>query len=350
MSDFAVERRVISTVSAHPNADRLDLCTVSGLSFQFVTGRNEYLVGDPVIYFPVDSLLPEWLIETMGLVGRLSGSQKNRVKTVKLRGEISQGLVASFDTLPLDEVITEQTDYTDILGVTKYEPPIVQCNNANLHRLPEGVSTYDIQGADRHIAALVEFGNQDVLITEKLEGQHYSITLDGDAVHVCQRNHEIIPKEGGEHVLIRVTREQGIIEAVDALRTRLGVDWLTLRGEAIGPGIQKNIYGLSTVQIRFFDILTKDGYLPGQTFLDLADEVSLKIVPCLYVGELSEYAGLKAMVTIQDASTGNSALVPSILREGIVIRPYLTERRSEILKGRLIIKQRSPEYLATNNF
>ena len=95
MSEFKVDARKISKVWTHPNADRLDLAQVEGLSFQFVVGRKQFRVGDVVVYIPVDSCLTDELTAFLGLTGKLSG-KSNRVRTVKLQKEISQGLVVRF--------------------------------------------------------------------------------------------------------------------------------------------------------------------------------------------------------------------------------------------------------------
>lgn len=71
MSEFAVTIERIGEVWNHPNADRLDLARVDGMSFQFIVGRDQYKVGDLVVYFPIDSLLPQNIVEKLGLVGKL---------------------------------------------------------------------------------------------------------------------------------------------------------------------------------------------------------------------------------------------------------------------------------------
>tara|TARA_Y100000310_G_scaffold209426_1_gene210038 strand:- start:2375 stop:2752 length:378 start_codon:yes stop_codon:yes gene_type:complete len=99
MAFFGVTKEKINLLYNHPGADRLDLAKLDGMSFQFVVGRDTFKLGDEVIYFPVDSLIPEDVLARIGLVGKLAGRNKNRVKTIRLCGEISQGIVATFDQL-----------------------------------------------------------------------------------------------------------------------------------------------------------------------------------------------------------------------------------------------------------
>lgn len=93
MSTFDVTLRRISKVWLHPNADRLEMAEVEGLAYQFVVPKGAHAAGDRVLYFPIDALLPDELSTRLGVKNYLVGPLKNRVKTARLRGEISQGVV-----------------------------------------------------------------------------------------------------------------------------------------------------------------------------------------------------------------------------------------------------------------
>jgi hypothetical protein len=91
MSFFGVEERVISGVFPIPNRDRIQRITLEGLDLTLVAGPGRF-VGEKVMYIPIDAILPEKLITELGLVGRLAGKNKNRVKTQKMGSYYSQGL------------------------------------------------------------------------------------------------------------------------------------------------------------------------------------------------------------------------------------------------------------------
>src|SRR5579862_9548507 len=95
MSFFAVSIERIADVWEHTNAERLEMAKLGSMSYQFVITKGSYKPGDLVVYFPIDSILPEHIVETLGLTGKRAGSEGNRVKTIRLRGQISQGVVAS---------------------------------------------------------------------------------------------------------------------------------------------------------------------------------------------------------------------------------------------------------------
>ena len=206
MAFFGVTVEKIETVKNHPNAERLDICVLEGMSFQFITGRDQYFPGMDILYFPVDSILPFELMDAMGftrpkkadgeivmdedgnpiMMGTLNGKQHNRVKTCRLRGELSQGIVGSIDLVgdlcvvagfDRNPSIMSSDNITEYLGVTKYEPPPINCKNGNLCQLPVGLSVYDIEGADRYQRIVELLMDKKVLITEKLEG-----CLSGDSI------------------------------------------------------------------------------------------------------------------------------------------------------------------------
>lgn len=374
MSYFGVTTEKIETVKHHPNADRLDICTLKGMSFQFVTGRDQYRAGEVVLYFPVDSIIPLELQRKMGVEGMLAGKNKDRVKTVRLRGEISQGLVGpqslaeGWATISDDVCKTKSewgVEIAEWLGVTKYEPPVVPCKSGNLLPLPCGLSAYDIEGAERNMDAVKRLMNEEVVVTEKVEGQNFSISHDPveGRVYVNQRNFTIEEIEAGEHQLWRLARNAGLIPtgtpSVDVIDLSFlgflaGVyptARITVYGEAYGPGIQGNLYQVPNTQVRLFDIKINDEFLDFPTFIGLIHmhwRIDYKFqpsnsitVPVLFTGRLEDWLGGE---TIAQRSSGSSAINCNVLREGVVIRPFIEQRHPEI--GRLIIKQRDPVYLA----
>jgi RNA ligase (TIGR02306 family) len=90
MSTFEVKVRKI-TIEPHPDADLLEIGKVD--DYNVVVGKGQFKTGDLVVYIPEASVVPDWLIERLGLVGKLAGSKHNRVKAVKFRGCTSQGLI-----------------------------------------------------------------------------------------------------------------------------------------------------------------------------------------------------------------------------------------------------------------
>src|SRR5689334_3340088 len=135
MSSFDVKvRRIV--VTPHNNADALEIGTIDG--YQFVVAKGQWQTGDLGVYIPEQAVVPDNLIAEMGLEGRLAGKDKNRVKAIKLRGVLSQGLFYKpADGLPADWI--EGQEVGSALGICKYEPPIPAEFASEVEAAPGGI-------------------------------------------------------------------------------------------------------------------------------------------------------------------------------------------------------------------
>jgi RNA ligase (TIGR02306 family) len=158
MSSFAVTLEEIE-VLPHPNADALELAKVGG--YHAVIPKGKYSSGETVVYIPEQAILPDELISFMGLEGKLSGSGKNRVKPIRLRGELSQGLVMqledadeylgnavenSFAALGLDD----WGDLSELFGIEKWVPPIPTEMSGQVEYCNAIVKWPDVENIKRH--------------------------------------------------------------------------------------------------------------------------------------------------------------------------------------------------------
>ena len=356
MSTFKVEVKTISEIRPHSNADRLEIGKVTGLDFQFVIEKNKYLVGELVVYFPVDSILPQNLIDHLEIT-YLSGPLKNRVKTIKLRGEYSQGIIVpikKFSTI-LPKCKNGQ-NVTKLLGVIKFEPPEKMTLIGRIRRLPLGLKKYDIEGYERYPKAVKFLKEKNVQVTEKLEGCNFSFSLTSKGKEfVNSRNNTLIElkysilqrlknwwygykKPRKKNLFWEAFRNQPNIKlGANILLEKYKCNWVTVYGELCGQGIQKNIYNINGHKIFIFDVLTDKGWIDPKTVFETFSDDH---VPVLFEGKFSDYLENK---TISEKSNGKSQLAP-IMREGIVIKPFEPQQFPGL--GRLILKKRSPEYLS----
>lgn len=394
MAFFGVTKETIEQIREHPAADRLEIAKLKGLSFQFVVGKGLWKEGDECLYFPVDCLFPDDLLLAMGVgevmrkdrgtpceatgmtediwvEGKLAGPNKNRLKTIRLRGEISQGMIGPLSLIepfsgneqeigrnglaPEDHTPEKITEY---LGVVKYEPPVLFDANGDLVPLPDELSVYDIEGADRFEGVVEALMDVPVAITEKVEGTNFSVYVNANGeTRVNQRRYSIRPKEGVEHSFWKLAESKGLLNIAEEIRQRYNAQSCAIYGEFLGPNVQKNIYGLKEHKVLVFDILLTgnvdngedDGstridryFLPWNKLVECIEDYGLESVPVLFEGvTLREVLGGQ---TVQEFSNGKSVLFGT-RREGIVIKP-MEEKYSDALGGRMIIKQRSPDYLA----
>lgn len=249
----------IDDVLPHNNADALEIINVKG--WQVISQKGLYKPGDLAVYFEIDSFLPEHpVFEFL----RKSSFKKHpilgegfKLKTIKLRGEISQGLLIPFDeivegfdifiTVPNDDLI--DYDLTELLYVKKWEPVIsAELAGKVVGSFPEFIRKTDltrIQNCFNEIPKNIEYD-----VEEKVEGTSCTIFYNPwqDYVGVCSRNLEIDVADE-TNTLVRVANESGIFDTLFNCKFPLA-----LQGEVIGPGIQGNYYKLPNHRFMLFDI------------------------------------------------------------------------------------------------
>jgi RNA ligase (TIGR02306 family) len=306
-------------------ADAILKATVLG--WQLVVKKGEFAVGDLCVYCEIDSLMPERpefeFLQARGM----------RVRTIRLRGQVSQGICFPLSILPQGTEITEGADVTEMLGIIKYEAPIP----ASLAGVAKGGFPSFIPKTDEtRIQVLQElldkYQGEPCFITEKLDGSSVTYYLRGGEFGVCSRNLELL--ETPDNTLWKVARELDIENKLRATGQNLA-----LQGELIGEGVQGNKYRLRGQQVFFFNVFNIDQYkyLDFAEWLRFTKELDLSPVPVLH----DQFPLPNSIPELVQLSAGRSALF-DVHREGIVIRP-LTERQDMI--GRVSFKAISPDFL-----
>jgi RNA ligase (TIGR02306 family) len=343
MAFFGVTIEEIGSIDPIEGADRIVKATLKNVSFSFVVGKGLFNVSDKVLYFPIDALIPLEVQRKLGVEGKLSGKDKNLVRTVKLKNTISQGVVGNLSLID-GLADTSPESITQFLGVTKYEPPEVICKGGKLlSRHVPGVPYYDIESTDRYYKVADKLMNIPCMITCKIEGSNWygGVTEDGTEV-VGQRNGQIIKTEDADHTWWSTAKSQNLLMVAKKIQDELYPGkQIILRGELTGPKVQGNYYNLVNFQIFIFDIMINNIYISAKEYLDICSKYNIQTVPILAKNVL-----LKTWLngkTIKEAANGKSVLIDK-LREGIVIKP-MDEIYDEYLGGRTILKQRSVEYL-----
>lgn len=315
--------QIISDVQPIEGADRIQVASVLG--WKVVIKKDEFKPGDPAIYCEVDSFLPvkpEFEFLRKSSYKKMSdGTEGFRLKTIKLRGVISQGLLIPVSSLPgYPEVPPPGTDVTDILGILKYEPPIpAQLAGEVKGPFPGFISKTDEERIQNLIDSLPNYKDSLFYVTEKVDGTSITIYLKDGQFGICSRNLELV--ENPENTYWCVVKE---LDIENKLRN-LGRN-IALQGELIGEGIQKNIYRLRGQTIKFFDAfdIDKYEYFDYPSFKSIIDEFGLATVPVI-----EEALQLPQSVDeILTMANGKSALNPDVNREGLVFRTTSGKRFS----------------------
>lgn len=319
----------IDSVAKHPNADTLELCKVGG--WQVVSKLGSFCVGDIAVYFEIDSWIEHDIAPFLS-IGRspreYNGIKGNRLKTVSLRGEISQGLLLPISILPSTTNIVEGEDVTDILNVQKWEAPIPANLSGSIQGPFPSFCPKTEQERIQNLTTSLEnwvANEQVVYIEEKLEGTSASYIFKDGEFFICQRNWAI---KDTDNTLCNLARELDIKQKLQQLGRNIA-----LQGEVVGPKIQENIYKLNKPQFYLFDIydIDKQAYLGLEDKLVLIEHLKLPHVPVIS----KNYKLTGTVDDILKMAEGVSCLY-NTEREGLVFKQ---------IDGRFSFKSISNKYL-----
>lgn len=238
--------RIIDDILPIPEADAIECAVIGG--WKIVVRKNEYKINDLVIYCEIDSFIPTeiapFLTKPDHFPKEYEGIKGERLKTVKLRGQLSQGLI-----LPIEIALArcggyveEDQDVTEVLGILKWEAPISAqlAGTVKGNFLTEIPKTDEerIQNLKRDLENWINLGyNWEV--TEKLDGTSvtYYLDLDGN-FRVCSRNLELKMYGGNTYWKVAIK------EDLEKKMKENKLEGMAIQGEIIGEGIQKNRYNL----------------------------------------------------------------------------------------------------------
>jgi len=344
----------IADIQPIPNADNIEVATVLG--WHCVVRKGEFKPGDLCVYFEIDSLLPmtddfSFMKNQKPVKSYVDGKEYigYRLKTIKLRGQISQGLCLPMSILkgkrypndtrenPVYE-FKEGDDVTSLLRVVKYEPQIP----ANLRGEAKGPFPSNIPKTDE--VRIQEFPQlleryQEMLfyVTEKVDGMSITVFVENGELNVCSRNFNL---KDNDNTIWKTVKSLGLLKKLSNLDKHIA-----LQGEFIGPGVQKNPLKLNTNEILFFNVydINEGKYLDYKEFVAMCDKLNVKRVPLLD----ENFMLPKTVDELVEVATRNSVINPNVMAEGIVVRP-LHEMRDEDI-GRLSFKCINPKYLLKNN-
>jgi RNA ligase (TIGR02306 family) len=336
-----------------------------------VVQKGIHHVGAPIIYIPEDSVFTDIAVaDHFGITPYLTGKYKNRVKAIRLRGVLSQGIVLPFtafsgyvwDTCDPMEAhrqlfyVPEGRDYREFLKIEKYEEPIPIEMMGHVRAWPSFLNHYDVENIKRPESLLALVEAEEVVATEKLHGTNMTIAIgpgldEGEEVYVCSRRLAI--RESELNVYWRAARKFDLINKVKQLHARVIENELNFRclttlaarlddvtvsihGEVVG--VQDLKYGHVNGDIGFyaFDIRINGEYVDADVFDALCSQLDIPRVPEVYRGPYS-------YDTCAKLATGKTTIGADHILEGVVVKPI--RERYDNLAGRVQFKFISEDYL-----
>lgn len=308
------------------NADAILKATVLG--WQLVVRKDEFQIGDLCVYIEIDSVLPD------RPEFEFLRKRSNRIRTIRLRGQISQGVCLPLTILPEGTAIEEGTDVTEILNITKYEPPIpAQLAGTMRGNFPSFIPKTDETRIQILGNLLEKYEGETCFVTEKLDGSSVTYYLKDGEFGVCSRNLDL--KETVGNSFWKIAREMDVENKLKSLGSNVAI-----QGELIGEGIQKNKYKLRGQTVRFFNVFDIDNYkyFDFADFTETLERLELPIVPILS----TDFSLIKDISALTEMATIKSTLRKETHAEGIVIRP-LMEKTDRV--GRVSFKSINPKFL-----
>jgi RNA ligase (TIGR02306 family) len=317
--------RKIAAIESIEGADAIEVAVVDG--WKVVVKKDEFAVNQLAVYFEIDSWIPTQLAPFLsrGKEPReFEGVKGERLRTVKLRGQLSQGLLLPIpeDTIKgAGHLVAEGLDLTEHLGIIKWERPInAQLAGMQRGNFPAFVPKTDQERIQNLTKSFAEYQKDSWSITEKLDGSSCTFYLDEEGeFHVCSRNIDL--KEDETNSFWKVARKFDI-EGIMRRNSMLG---MAIQGEMIGEGIQGNQYKVG-LDFYCYDMYNTNicKYLLPVQLKAACERLGIKHVPILLE---TSYLTDDTIEILLEFAEGKSVLNASE-REGLVFKSNTVHDRS----------------------
>lgn len=365
MSRKLASVQTVKAIKPIEGADRIECVQV--LNWDCVTKKGEYKIGDKVIYFEIDSLLPD--IPMFEFLKGSSWSQKlnkYKISTHKFRNQISQGLVIPYEQIKdlmiqINGEIDFRTNYpegydlTELLKIEKYEPPVYNGPLGETIRHEWYVPKTDEERiqvcAENVLPKYIESEQNDWYASIKLDGTSCTAGLFDDAFLIGGRNQWY----KDENMYTTTVKKYGDLEEKCKKYLVDNNRYLVFQGELCGPGIQGNKLGLKEKEWFVFNVFisdtgTYDSYekVDIDTMVDICADFGLRVVPMVaetnkfdfkeiddldqMVENLLKYVdGFKYRNYFKEAS-------PNQIAEGVVFRMNDMSNSFKVISNKFLLK------------
>lgn len=336
MSD--IERKLasiqqVAEIKPIEGADRIVAYRIKG--WWVVDSKDKYQVGDLVIYCEIDSWIPHEIAPFLSRdkePREFEGIKGERLRTIKLKGQLSQGLLLPMAVIPKNPFVregfwNEGDNVTDILGIKKWEKPIP----AQLRGLIRGNFPSEIPKTDQERVQNInieEYKDTTYEVTEKLHGSSMTCFLDNDGeFHVCSRNLDLKRDENNAFWKAAVKYD------VEGKMRAAGLRGVALQGELCGEGINGNNYKLGLEWFIFDVYVVDEGYMSPKQRREVINSLGLKHVPIIGVDSQL----VQSVPELLEAANGKS-YIAGCLREGFVYKSEDGQKSFKVISSEWLLK------------
>ena len=336
--------RLVDDILPIEGADAIEVAVVGG--WKVVVKKGEFVKNSLAIYFEIDSFIPSTVAPFLTKPGHFpkefNGIQGERLKTIKLRGQISQGLLLpvnkSADCVPYISTespyifvpVTIGDDVSEVLRIQKWEKPEeFRASNAkgNFPHFLRKTDQERVQNLSREFESTFQEAKWE--ITEKLDGSSMTVYVNEDTAGVCSRNLEL-KNEGG--AFWDVVNRDNIIENMKKAYPDYN---FAVQGELCGPGIQGNKYKFDNFRFFVYDVFDID----AQEYVSTYDARWIAYTCGLeYVPVIKTWANVCATMQEQiEFADGVSALT-NTPREGLVYKNEDGQESFKVISNKWLLK------------
>lgn len=338
MEKLAVLTKILD-IAPIEGADKIERATVLG--WQVVSQKGLHKIGDMVIMVFPDSLVPKRFLDSSYI-----GEEKVRLKTVKMRGQYSAGLILPIRELTNDENLVGWSEGDEVsvhLGIEKWVAPAGSAIAGDQAggfptRIISKTDEYNFRSEPRALAELSEdrFQDQVFVSTLKCDGSSGTFIYKEGVFHVCSRNFEL--KETAGNALWQVAKKYKLKEALSADGNEYAI-----QGEVCGPGVQGNPMKLS--EISFFAFLLKDvkthQWIDYDSMLLFCSKHGIPVAPELHRFHSSNFPSLEMLQEWANNAKYDNGRANA---EGLVVRSVQPIRSEALQKGWWSLKVMNQPY------
>ena len=327
--------RRVDDIQEIEGADKIEVAVIGG--WKVVVKKGEFHKNDLAVFCEIDSWVPTEVAPFLTKSGHepkeYNGVKGERLRTVKLKKQVSQGLL-----LPVEErneqfcgklhfisngisetAVEEGEDVSEFLNVQKWEPPVDTRLAGNAKgNFPHFIPKTDQERIQNLKLEFHEYNAKGIAWekTEKLHGSSMTVYLNNGEEGVCSRNIDLKPEEGNAFWDIAVRDKMH--EQMQAIAGEEGWNF-AIQGELCGPGINGNTLKLKQHEFFVFDIfdIDKQEYLLPEERYTILEGTDFKHVPVVAKNVSLRQVNIEDV--IQDAD-GKSVIATDVAREGFVYK------------------------------
>ena len=333
--------RKIDSIRPILGADAIECAIVGG--WTCVVKKGEYSASDLVVYCEIDSFIPTAIAPFLTKPGHYAktfeGVEGERLRTVKVRGQLSQGLLLPLSMLTMIESeLFEGLDVSFPLGITKYEAPIPACLAGEVKGMfPSQIPKTDQERIQNLSVELEQWRTENLTweVTEKLDGSSMTVYIMDGEVGVCSRNLDL--KRNPDNSLWRAAIKHRLEEKL------AGYGNIAVQGELVGNGIQDNMYKMRDQDFYVYDVYNIDAgryFTPAErkTFVQALDLLHCPVLA--YSAKLMDTLGISDIDQILTFAEGKSVMgdIAGPEREGLVFKCHEKQVSFKAISNKFLLK------------